>query len=360
MTQLIQQETEPADSQQSQDSPLHLIIAGPCSAETEEQVMQTAAGLSGAGISYMRAGIWKPRTSPDSFEGVGEIGLSWLRKAADTYNLKTTIEVATPRHVELALKYGVDMLWVGARTTVNPFAVQELADRLRGVDIPVMVKNPVNPDLSLWMGAVDRFSRVGVKQIIACHRGFNVHHKTGFRNPPLWDIPLDFKRIRPEIRLICDPSHITGKRELVAPISQKALDLGFEGLMIETHPDPVNAWSDARQQITPADFTILLSELVYKKKAFENDIYQTRLSGLRAEIDEVDEQLVALLAQRLEAARKIGGLKQANTVAFYQHNRWDNVLRNCIAAANQHGISKDFVEQVFRQIHLEALEIQGE
>lgn len=337
-----------------------ILIAGPCSAETEAQVLETAKGLAAFGIDYFRAGIWKPRTSPGSFEGVGAEGLKWLQKAKELYGIKITTEVATPKHVEEALAHSVDMLWIGARTTVNPFAVQEIAEALAGVKIPVMVKNPVNPDLGLWKGAIQRLMRVGITEISACHRGFNVYNKSLLRNAPLWEIPLELKTIFPEIPIICDPSHICGNREYLQQIAQRAMDLGFEGLILESHPNPDAAWSDAAQQVTPENFIKLIQSLHYRKSSSDDVLFNSRLGHLRNEMDEIDARLIDLFAARVEAAKKIGNLKNQYEVAFFQHSRWSEVLKNSTEMAQKLGVNEAFIVQLFSLIHLESLKIQGE
>lgn len=337
-----------------------LLLAGPCSAETEEQILTVAKSLAEIGIDWMRAGIWKPRTQPGSFEGIGSEGLRWLKRAKETYGIKVATEVATPKHVEEALEAGIDLLWIGARTSVNPFAVQEIAESLIGVNVPVMVKNPINPDVSLWEGAIKRLQNVGLKEIFACHRGFNVYHKSLLRNAPLWEIPLELKRRQPEIPLICDPSHICGNRENLLQIAQKAMDLGMEGLIFETHPTPDMAWSDAAQQITPVQFRQLLASLRIRKASSDDKFYNLMIQYHRSEIDEIDSRLMELIAARLEAARKIGQLKNQNGIAFYQHNRWSEVLEYVKSAAQKLGLHESFAEELFNVIHLETLEIQGE
>jgi chorismate mutase len=337
-----------------------LVIAGPCSAETEEQVMETARRLSGSGIGWFRAGIWKPRTSPDSFEGVGKAGLPWLQRVQKELGMRTAIEVANVRHVELALKHGVDMLWIGARTSVNPFTVQEIADALRGVDKPVMVKNPVNPDLKLWMGAIERILRADVKAVLACHRGFNIYGKSLYRNAPLWEIPIELKRNLPDIPLICDPSHIGGKRELIEDIAGKALKLGYEGLMVETHPDPDAAWSDSAQQLTPEAFIQMMARLRFRRANADNPGYLDEVARMRDAIDEVDGRLMELLAERMVFSRKIGTLKETNNVAFYQHNRWSGIIEHVRSAAEELGLNEEFMLKLFSIIHLESIDMQGE
>jgi chorismate mutase len=337
-----------------------ILMAGPCSAETEEQIMAVAAELAKIGVDWMRAGIWKPRTSPGSFEGIGVEGLRWLQKAKHTYNIRIATEVATPKHVEEALAHELDLLWIGARTSVNPFAVQEIAESLRGTQIPVMVKNPINPDVSLWVGAIKRMHNMGLTEVFACHRGFNVYHKSILRNAPLWEIPLELKRRMPEVPIICDPSHICGNRENLLQIAQKSMDLGMEGLILETHPTPDTAWSDAAQQITPAQLSQLLSQLKLRKSSSDDKVYNLMIQFLRNEIDELDTRLIELLSARFEAAKKIGQLKNQNGVAFFQHNRWTEVLEQCKNTAQKMGVHASFIEELFNVIHLETLEIQGE
>jgi len=338
-----------------------LFVVGPCSAETEEQVLQTASLLKPEHVSYFRAGIWKPRTSPESFQGVGKVGLRWLQLVKELYGFKVTTEVANGRHVEEALKAGLDMLWIGARSTVNPFTVQEIADALKGVNIPVMVKNPINPDLGLWVGAIKRLRKAGIQHIAGCHRGFNIYNqKTVLRNTPLWEIPLEFKRLHPEIPLICDPSHISGAREYIFRIAQKSLDLGFQGLLIETHPTPDTAWSDAKQQVTPTRLAELMNSFVFRKTHSDSFEYKLRLRNLRETIDGIDDRLLELLADRMEVAKKIGELKNERNVAFFQHNRWSDVIERCKHIANQLTLDEQFVLKLFSLIHLESLDIQGE
>lgn len=347
-----------ADTQEGE--PSHVIIAGPCSAETEEQVMDTARQLADAGISFFRAGVWKPRTSPDSFEGVGHQALDWLRQVQRETGLRTAIEVANARHVEAALEAGIDLLWIGARTTVNPFTVQEIADALRGVKIPVMVKNPVNPDLELWKGALQRILRADVGQVLACHRGFNVYGKSLFRNEPLWEIPIELKRTMPDLPIICDPSHISGRRKYIPEIARKALNLGYEGLMIETHPNPDAAWSDAAQQLTPTAFKELLRHLQWRQLSTDNPSYKEQVAILRDAIDSTDADLLQLLADRMELSKRIGALKQDNNIAFYQHNRWNAIVEQVQQHAAKLQLDQDFVVKLFSLIHLESIDIQGE
>jgi chorismate mutase len=356
----IEQDIKPSLNQSESGSAARIIIAGPCSAETELQVLETAQMLTGLGVSYFRAGVWKPRTSPDSFEGAGYQALEWLVQARNKFGLRLAIEVANARHVEAALKHDIDLLWIGARSTVNPFTVQEIADALRGVKKPVMVKNPVNPDAGLWKGAIERVLRADVGQVFACHRGFDVYGKTRFRNEPLWEIPIELKRHYPEIPLICDPSHITGKRILIEEVARKALNLGYEGLMIETHPDPVNAWSDAEQQLTPQEFGELIRRLQFRMPSTDNPSYQEQVAILRDAIDEVDSQLLEVLANRMELSKRIGEMKSENNVAFYQHNRWNSVVEHARDEARKLGLNEEFVLKLFSAIHLESIDIQGE
>lgn len=334
------------------------LMAGPCSAETETQVLQTAKELAAIGIDYFRAGIWKPRTSPGSFEGVGVEGLAWLAKAKELYGVKTATEVATAKHVEEALAYGIDLLWIGARTTVNPFAVQEIADALQGVNIPVMVKNPINPDLALWIGAIKRLTNVGITDIIACHRGFHVYEKTRFRNAPLWEIPLEFKRKFPHIPLICDPSHICGNREMLAAVSQKAMDFGYEGLIIETHPTPDAAWSDAAQQITPQVFAQLVAELRVRKTVCDDIFTNSRLLQIRDEIDSIDERLIELLAARMQAVAKANTLKQEKGLSYFRPDRWAELQAHCSEVASKLGMNEAFVVKLFDMIHLACIGLE--
>lgn len=352
--------TSPKSKEEESDSSRHMVIAGPCSAETEDQVMETARRLSGSGINFFRAGIWKPRTSPDSFEGVGKTGLPWLQRVRNELGMRTAIEVANARHVELALEHEVDLLWIGARTSVNPFTVQEIADALRGVDKPVMIKNPINPDLKLWQGAIERILRAEVQSVIACHRGFNIYGKSLYRNTPLWEIPIELKRNHPEIPLICDPSHIGGKRDLLEGISRKALNLGYEGLMVETHPDPDAAWSDAAQQLTPEAFVQMMARLRFRRSSIDNPNYKEEVARMRDSIDDVDARLMELLAERMLISREIGSVKEANNVAFYQHNRWSGIIEHVRSASEELGLTEEFVLKLFSIIHLESIDMQGE
>jgi chorismate mutase len=333
-----------------------LVIAGPCSAETEEQTLETARQLAAKGIKIFRAGIWKPRTKPGGFEGVGSVGLPWLRRVKQETGMLTAIEVATAKHVYEALKYGVDILWIGARTTANPFAVQEIADVLQGVDIPILIKNPVNPDVELWIGAIERVYNAGIRRMAVIHRGFSTYDKTVYRNIPQWHIPIELRRRMPEMPIICDPSHIGGRRELIASISQQALDLQFEGLIIESHCNPDEAWSDKNQQITPDVLEQILQHLVVRK------MNQTTedLSILRHQIDELDNQLLEVLAKRFRVSREIGTYKKEHSMAVLQALRYDEILHNRVAQAESIGINGDFMKNILEAIHEESVRVQLE
>lgn len=331
-----------------------MVIAGPCSAETEEQVMTTAKELAANGIKIMRAGIWKPRTKPGGFEGVGSEGLAWLKKVKQETGMYVSTEVATQKHVYEALKFGIDLLWVGARTTANPFAVQEIAEALQGVDIPVLVKNPVNPDLELWIGALERLSNVGITKLGAIHRGFSSYDKKIYRNLPQWHIPIELKRRFPDLPIICDPSHIGGKRDLIEPLSQQAMDLGYEGLIIETHCDPDNAWSDASQQVTPARLKEILGNLIIRdKKQTTED-----LSKLRQQIDELDTQLLELLAKRMRVSCEIGTFKKEHGMTIVQTDRYDEILTKRINQAVEMNMSPEFMRVILEAIHEESVRQQ--
>ncbi|NDW08842.1 bifunctional 3-deoxy-7-phosphoheptulonate synthase/chorismate mutase type II [Dysgonomonas sp. 520] len=336
------------------DAKRPFLIAGPCSAETEEQVMKTTKELAANGVKILRAGIWKPRTKPGGFEGVGSEGLQWLKKVKQETGMYVSTEVATEKHVYEALKYGVDLLWVGARTTANPFAVQEIADALKGVDIPVLVKNPVNPDLELWIGALERLSNAGLKKLGAIHRGFSSYDKKIYRNLPQWHIPIELKRRYPNLPIICDPSHIGGKRDLVLPLSQQAMDLNFDGLIIETHCNPDEAWSDASQQVTPAKLKEIMDSLVIR------DSKQTTedLSALRKQIDELDDQLLELLAKRMRVSQEIGTFKKEHNMTIVQTNRYDEILTKRINQASEMGMNPEFMRVVLEAIHEESVRQQ--
>jgi chorismate mutase len=335
------------------------VIAGPCSAESAEQVMATAKGLASCPfVKVFRAGIWKPRTRPNSFEGIGEKGLEWLSQVKAETGLPTATEVANAEHVELCLKHGVDILWVGARTTVSPFSVQEIADVLKGVDIPVLVKNPINTDLGLWLGAIERLYNVGLRKLAAIHRGFSSYVKMEFRNDPKWQIPIELKRQLPDLPLICDPSHIAGKREFIEPLSQMALDLGIQGLMIETHVDPDHALSDAEQQVTPAELGRLLARLHAREAGITDRDVKQHIANLRAEISRIDVKIIHDLAERMKWVEEIGRLKQQHNIPVLQINRWENLLEDHIAKAEKVGLDGDFIKALFEIIHAQAVKRQ--
>ena len=338
-----------------------LLIAGPCSAETEDQLVATAHLLAATGkVSALRAGIWKPRTRPGEFEGIGSIGLEWLKRAKEETGLPTAVEVATAKHVEEALKMGVDILWVGARSTVNPFTVQEIADALKGVDVPVMVKNPVNPDLSLWIGALERINNAGITKLAAIHRGFSSYEKSAFRNEPMWDIAIQLKTLAPELPIINDPSHITGNRSLIGYISQKALDLDMQGLMIESHIDPSIAWTDAAQQVTPAALAEIIDHLALRKPEISNAEVKDALSELRSKIDKIDDLLIQKAAERMQISEKIGQYKKDNNITILQVNRWDEILNKRTAYAKALKLSPEFTEKLLELLHAESIRRQTE
>lgn len=336
-----------------------IIISGPCSAESEQQVFFTAKELAKTGkVNILRAGIWKPRTRPNSFEGVGETGLKWLKNAGNETGLPVATEVAKAQHIELCLKNKIDILWIGARTTVNPFSVQEIADALKGVDIPVLVKNPVNPDLQLWMGALERINQAGITKIAAIHRGFSSFEKTAFRNAPKWEIAIELKTLCPELPIICDPSHISGNRELLPFISQKALDLAMDGLMIETHIHPQSALSDAAQQITPENLSNMLNELVVRESISKNSDFKNQLQELREMIDEIDEELIRKFSSRMKIVEKIGEYKRDNNVTILQVKRWEEVTGKWLSLAHTLGMSDEFTKKLLQLIHKESIRTQ--
>ncbi|MCT1532061.1 chorismate mutase [Sphingobacterium daejeonense] len=338
-----------------------LIIAGPCSAETEEQLVSTAHLLANTGkVNVLRAGIWKPRTRPGEFEGIGSIGLEWLKRAKEETGLLTATEVATAKHVEEALAAGVDILWVGARSTANPFTVQEIADALQGVDVPVLIKNPVNPDLSLWLGALERVNRAGIKKLGAIHRGFSSFEKTAFRNEPMWDIAIQLKAIAPELPIINDPSHICGNRELIPYITQKAMDMDMQGLIIESHIDPSVAWTDAKQQVTPAALADLLDSVSVRKPESNNPVFEDKLAELRSQIDKLDDQIIKQIADRMKIAEKIGEVKRDNNVTILQINRWDDLVKKRIQLANALNLSEEFTSKYLELVHNESIRKQNE
>ena len=332
-----------------------LVIAGPCSAETEEQVLAVAHALKNSDVSIFRAGIWKPRTRPGGFEGVGEIGLKWLQKAKEETGLLVAVEVANAQHVKLALQYDVDVLWIGARTTVNPFAVQEIAEALKNSNKIVLIKNPVNPDLSLWIGGIERLQKAGIQKLGVIHRGFSTYEKTKYRNNPEWQIPIELHSKFPNLPLICDPSHITGKRNMIQEVSQQALDLSYDGLMIETHCNPDAAWSDATQQITPEVLKQLFVDLKVRKVFDETTDFNSRLTNLRTQIDELDSKLITILANRMQIADAIGQVKKEKNVAVLQSNRWNEVLRRMIAEGEGKGLSEEFILKLYKAIHQESI-----
>lgn len=331
-----------------------LVIAGPCSAETEEQVMNTAMQLAGKGCHMFRAGVWKPRTKPGGFEGNGEIALPWMAAVKEETGMLIATEVATPEHVELALKYGIDILWVGARTTANPFAVQSLADALKGVDIPVLVKNPVNPDLELWIGALQRINQAGIKRMGAIHRGFSSYEKKLYRNMPMWQIPIELHRRMPNLPILCDPSHISGRRDLIAPLCQQAMDIGMDGLIVESHCEPDKAWSDASQQVTPDVLDYILSMLIIRDAV---DL-TTSLATLRKQIDEIDNELIDLLARRMGISREIGLYKKEHGLTVVQTKRYSEILDKRGAQGALKGIDSDCIKKIFESIHEESVRQQ--
>jgi chorismate mutase len=336
-----------------------LVISGPCSAETESQTITTCKQLAATGkVHALRAGIWKPRTRPGLFEGVGEVGLAWLIAAGKETGLPVTTEVATAAHVEAALKAGVDILWVGARTTVNPFSVQEIADSLKGVDVPVMVKNPVNPDLELWIGALERLNKAGITKMAAIHRGFSSFEKGPFRNAPMWELAIELKTRIPELDIICDPSHITGARDLISFVSQKALDLDMAGLMIESHITPDAAWSDAKQQVTPQVLGKILEALIVRTASSENKSFKDTLTTLREQIDQLDDEVMHKLSARMKISEKIGQYKKENNVTILQVNRWEEIIHTRVAMALAMGISEEFSRDFLKLIHNESIQVQ--
>ncbi|MDE3250190.1 MAG: bifunctional 3-deoxy-7-phosphoheptulonate synthase/chorismate mutase type II [Bacteroidota bacterium] len=336
-----------------------LIISGPCSAETEEQLVATAQRLANTGkIDVLRAGIWKPRTKPGLFEGIGAKGLPWMQQAKKLTGLPTTVEVATGKQVEDALTFDVDILWIGARTTVNPFSVQEVADALRGVDIPVLIKNPINPDLELWTGAVERVARAGVKQIGLIHRGFSSYGNTEYRNAPMWHLAIEMKRRNPEMILINDPSHICGRRDILLETAQKAIDLDFDGLMIESHIDPDNAWSDAKQQVTPERLAEMLDAIAWRKEDVASEAYHAALEKLRQQINHLDDEMMQILGQRMKIADQIGKYKKENNITVLQTNRWNEILERAFAKGEKLGLGKDFITKYLDAVHMESINHQ--
>ncbi len=355
------QSTEQSSSEATQAAWIKrpLIISGPCSAETEEQVLATAQGLAATNkVDVLRAGIWKPRTKPGMFEGVGAKGLPWLQQAKKLTGLPTTVEVATGKQVQDALTFDVDILWIGARTTVNPFSVQELADALRGVDIPVMIKNPINPDLELWAGAVERVARAGVKQIGLIHRGFSSYGNTEYRNAPMWHLAIEMKLKYPEMLFINDPSHICGRRDILLDTMQKAIDLDYDGLMIESHIDPDNAWSDARQQVTPGVLKEMLDTIIWRKEDINSEEFHAALEKLRQQINQLDDELMQILSQRMRIAEQIGKYKKENNITILQTNRWNEIIERATQKGDKIGLSKEFITKYFDAVHMESINHQ--
>ncbi|WP_291401067.1 chorismate mutase [Daejeonella sp.] len=338
-----------------------LLISGPCSAETEDQLLATAHLLAKTGkVSVLRAGIWKPRTRPGEFEGIGSIGLTWLKRAKEETGLPTAVEVANAKHVEEALAAGVDILWVGARSTVNPFTVQEIADALKGVDVPVLVKNPVNPDIQLWIGALERINNAGITKLGAIHRGFSSFEKTAFRNEPMWELAIQLKTLAPELPIINDPSHICGNRELIQYVAQKALDLDMQGLMIESHLDPSVAWTDAKQQVTPAALSDLMNILTLRKPEIKDKDFTDKLADLRENIDKLDDQILQKLAERMQVVQKIGEYKRDNGVTILQVNRWDQIMNKRSSFASALKLDLNFTGKLLELIHSESIRKQTE
>jgi chorismate mutase len=337
-----------------------LIISGPCSAETEEQVIQTATRLAKTGkVDALRAGIWKPRTRPGSFEGIGTKGLPWLQQAKKLTGLPVAIEVATGKQVEDALHFDIDILWIGARTTVNPFSVQEVADALRGANVPILIKNPINPDLELWTGAVERVAKAGIKNIGLIHRGFSSYGNTEYRNAPMWHLAIEMKRRNPEMMIINDPSHICGRRDILLDVAQKAIDLDFDGLMIESHIDPDNAWSDAKQQVTPEALAEMLDSIIWRKEDINSEAYHQALEKLRQQINHLDDELLQLLGQRMKIADQIGEFKKNNDITILQTNRWNEILERAFLNGDNLGLTREFITKYFDAVHMESINHQN-
>ncbi|MEI6455493.1 MAG: bifunctional 3-deoxy-7-phosphoheptulonate synthase/chorismate mutase type II [bacterium] len=334
------------------------IIAGPCSAETEEQVLSTARALTKIPqVKVFRSGIWKPRTRPGAFEGVGTLGLGWLQKVKKETGLMVTVEVANPTHVEQAIEHGIDILWLGARTVVNPFSVQEIGEALRGVDIPVMIKNPLNPDLKTWLGAIERMNQMGISKLVAIHRGFSFFNRSPFRNAPMWEIPIELKRLHPQLPVISDPSHICGNRDMILPTAQKALDLAMNGLMIEVHPNPAKALTDKNQQVTPDQLKLIVSKLIVRKES-GNVAFANKLEELRSEIDKLDEELIDILARRMGIAEEIGHYKKENRITILQLKRWSQLTHDRIEAGMKLGLSNEFILKLLAAVHEESIQRQ--
>lgn len=336
-----------------------LLISGPCSVETEEQFVETAKLLAATGrVNLLRGGLWKPRTRPNSFEGVGAIGLEWMVRARAETGLKLTTEVATAEHVELCLKHGIDVLWIGARTTVNPFSVQEIADALKGVDIPVIVKNPVNPDLQLWIGALERICQSGITKLVAMHRGFSHFGDSIYRNKPMWEIPIALKTQYPQLSIFCDPSHICGRRDLLLQVAQKALDLGMDGLMLESHLTPDQAWSDAKQQVTPHALVDLLDQLQVRATSTDDRNFVNELHALRSRIDKVDEEIIQLIAKRMNITQELGRYKRDHNITILQVDRWKEIIDTRTMLADKLGLTREFIMHYLEQLHKESIRTQ--
>lgn len=335
-----------------------LVIAGPCSAESEEQVVETATQLKTLGIEVFRAGIWKPRTRPNQFEGVGISGLEWMKRVQKEVGMKVSTEVGNVKHVYDSLRHGVDIIWIGARTSADPFAMQEIADALRGVDIPVLVKNPVNPDLNLWIGAIERISAAGIRRVGAIHRGFSTYDTTRYRNIPQWQVPIELKQKMPEIPMICDPSHMGGKRELIQELSQKALDLNYDGLMIESHFYPAIAKSDSEQQITPSELGTILNSLIIRDPSNDNPLLMFTLEELRHKIDVCDEKLIKILNDRMTIAETIGSYKKENKITILQSARWKEVVEKIVEKGKKYKLSEEMINTIFKAIHQESINRQ--
>jgi chorismate mutase len=337
-----------------------LIISGPCSAETEEQVLETATRLAATGkVNMLRAGIWKPRTRPGSFEGIGTKGLPWLQQAKRVTGLPIAVEVATAKQVEDALHFDVDVLWIGARTTVNPFSVQEVADALRGVNVPVLIKNPINPDLELWTGAVERVAKAGINQIGLIHRGFSSYGNTEYRNAPMWHLAIEMKRRNPDMLIVNDPSHICGRRDILLEVAQEAINLDFDGLMIESHIDPDNAWSDAKQQVTPERLAEMLGEIVWLREDIASAEFHATLEKLRQQINQLDDELMLLLSERMKVAEKIGQYKKENNITILQTRRWNEILERACKKGDKMGLSREFVTKYLDAVHMESINRQN-
>ena len=337
-----------------------LIISGPCSAETEEQVLETATRLASTGkVDMLRAGIWKPRTRPGSFEGIGTKGLPWLLQAKKITGMPTAVEVATAKQVEDALHFDVDVLWLGARTTVNPFSVQEVADALKGANVPVLIKNPINPDLELWIGAVERVAKAGINQIGLIHRGFSSYGNTEYRNAPMWHLAIEMKRRNPDMLIVNDPSHICGRRDILQDVAQEAINLDFDGLMIESHIDPDNAWSDAKQQVTPERLAEMLGEIVWLREDIASEEFHATLEKHRQQINQLDDELMLLLSQRMKVAEKIGQYKKENNITILQTKRWNKILERACKKGDKIGLSKEFVTKYLDAVHMESINHQN-